>query len=117
VSKGAHKVLLFYCEPCDKEFETRTHHVTISNAWCSSCRFKTERKLSKVLKDAGYDIDTQKTFKWCINDKTGKHCRYDVYLPDLNIVSLTLGHENRQYNFTSLSGNLNIYKNILQLLL
>lgn len=52
---------------------------------CGKCHFsRGEQKISEILDTLSIKYKTEYIFKNCINQKTGRHLRFDFYLPDYN---------------------------------
>jgi len=69
----------FDCITCGNDFKTTLHSITSCNTWCPHCINKTEKVVYEFLNQY-YDVQTQKTFEWCRNEKTGKLFRFDYYI-------------------------------------
>jgi len=53
---------------------------------CPKCvRSIGEEKIENILKEKNINFITQKTFKGCINPKTGYNLRFDFYIPHINL--------------------------------
>lgn len=63
-------------------------HNVYNGQWCPICRFKTQQKLLEWLQCQypDYTIISEATFDWCVWEPTGKKCRYDFYIVELNLI-------------------------------
>lgn len=52
---------------------------------CGCLKSKGEKKVGLLLQKIGVQFEKEKTFKDCVNPKTGHKLRFDFYLPDYNI--------------------------------
>jgi len=87
VSKANGAKFWFYCDKNkDHTFETSIDHITCSGRWCPWCKNKTEDKLFNWLIKLYPAIKRQQKFDWCINQSSGKHLRYDFYIPAKKIL-------------------------------
>ena len=82
VFKSTAKKFIFDCDKCNNEFESRVSHIT-DGSWCPNCRYKTEEKLTKILKEIYPQIKTQAKFDWC---KNIKHLPFDFCLEEQKII-------------------------------
>ena len=82
VFKSTAKKFIFDCDKCNNEFESKLSHIT-DGSWCPNCRYKTEDKLTKILKEFYPEIKTQAKFDWC---KNIKHLPFDFCLEEQKII-------------------------------
>lgn len=87
VFKGSAKKYWFICEN-GHSFDITPNAITTNNGWCSICVWKTQKKLFEWLREQypNYTTVAEKTFNWCIWEPTGKKCRYDFYIPELDLL-------------------------------
>ena len=78
----------------------KIHHYICDSSWdivpnaflngnrCPKCstRSNGEHRIIEWLEDQNINYNREKTFKGCINPDTGKHLRYDFYIPKSNIL-------------------------------
>ena len=82
VFKSSAEKFIFDCDKCNNEFESKLSHIT-DGSWCPNCRYKTEDKLIKILKQIYPLIKTQSKFDWC---KNIKHLPFDFCLEEEKII-------------------------------
>jgi len=80
--KSTAKKFIFDCDKCNNEFESKLSHIT-DGSWCPNCRYKTEEKLTKILKEIYPEIKTQAKFDWC---KNIKNLPFDFCLEEQKII-------------------------------
>jgi len=76
------ELFIFDCDKCDNEFKSKLSHIT-DGSWCPNCRYKTEEKLTKILKEIYPQIKTQAKFDWC---KNIKNLPFDFCLEEQKII-------------------------------
>ncbi|QYB17546.1 hypothetical protein PV-S19_0182 [Pacmanvirus S19] len=81
----SNKKYLFDCDICNHEFETTISSIT-NGSWCPKCKNKTELKLYNVLKDVGYDIESQLRVDWCRNPETNSYLPFDFLLEEYKVI-------------------------------
>ena len=82
VFKSSAEIFIFNCEKCGNEFKSKLCHIT-DGSWCPNCRYKTEEKISLILKAIYPLIRTQTKFDWC---KNIKHLPFDFCLLEQKII-------------------------------
>jgi very-short-patch-repair endonuclease len=82
VFKSSAEVFIFDCDKCKNEFKSKLCHIT-DGSWCPKCRYKTEEKLTTILKEIYPLIKTQVKFHWC---KNIKHLPFDFCLEEQKII-------------------------------
>jgi very-short-patch-repair endonuclease len=82
VFKSSAEKFIFDCGKCKHEFKSRLSHIT-DGSWCPHCRYKTEDKLTKILKEYFPLLITQAKYDWC---KNKKHLPFDFCLEDKKII-------------------------------
>jgi very-short-patch-repair endonuclease len=82
IFKNSAVVALFDCDKCGNEFKSKVYHIS-NGSWCSKCRYKTEEKLTIILREIYPLIKTQAKFDWC---KNIKHLPFDFCLEELKII-------------------------------
>ena len=82
VFKSSAEIFIFDCDKCNNEFKSKLCHIT-DGSWCPNCRYKTEDKLTKILKEIYPLIKTQAKFDWC---KNIKHLPFDFCLKEQKII-------------------------------
>lgn len=82
VFKSSAEICIFDCNKCNNEFKSKLCHIT-DGSWCPNCRYKTEDKLAKILKEFYPEIKTQTKFDWC---KNIKHLPFDFCLEEQKII-------------------------------
>lgn len=75
--------VIIICKEHGRFTQISNHH--LSGNGCMLCKNKTEGKLKKWLEDNEFNIEYQKKFDWCVNNK-GTSLPYDFYIPKLNII-------------------------------
>lgn len=74
---------------CDKKhkFASIISNI-IKDRWCPICKHKTQEKLLEWLRCRypDYTIISEATFDWCTWEPTGKKCRYDFYIVELELL-------------------------------
>ena len=71
-----------FCKKCDKSFP-QTPHSHLAGSGCPLCKFKTQKKLFKVLNKLYPDnVEHEKKYDWC---KGKRHYRFD-YVVNENII-------------------------------
>ena len=76
--KSTNKKFKFDCDNCNTEFRSKLCHIT-DGSWCPNCRYKTEEKLTKFLKQIYPTIKIQSKYDWC---KNIKHLPFDFVLEE-----------------------------------
>lgn len=81
-----HTKVIIFCKKCKLNFiQTPNHH--LRGIGCPICSFsKAELLITQLFNDNNILFKPQKTFKTCINPKTGHNFRYDFYLPFMNLL-------------------------------
>lgn len=82
VFKSTAEKFIFDCDKCKIEFKSKLCHIT-DGSWCPHCRYKTEDKLTKILKEYFPLLITQAKYDWC---KNKKHLPFDFCLEDQKII-------------------------------
>ena len=82
VFKSSSEIFIFDCDKCNNEFKSRVSHIT-DGSWCPNCRYKTEEKLTTILRKIYPLIKTQVKFDWC---KNIKHLPFDFCLEEQKII-------------------------------
>ena len=82
IFKNSAVVALFDCDKCGNEFKSKVYHIS-NGSWCSKCRYKTEEKLTIILREIYPLIRTQAKFDWC---KNIKHLPFDFCLEEQKII-------------------------------
>jgi very-short-patch-repair endonuclease len=82
VFKSSAVKFIFDCDKCNEAFTSKLCHIT-DGSWCPNCRYKTEEKLTKILKEIYPLITTQVKFDWC---KNIKHLPFDFVLEEKKII-------------------------------
>jgi DNA-directed RNA polymerase subunit RPC12/RpoP len=86
LSLMSHENRWFDCKECGCDFETTVASVS-SGHWCPTCKKRTEKKLLRLLwKNFPDAIIYQYDPDWCTNIKTGRHLKFDFYIPSLDII-------------------------------
>lgn len=84
IFKYANTKYVFTCEK-GHEFSILISSVSQGN-WCRACKYKTEEKLYKWLSKHYNNVEREKNFTWCINDKTNRYMPFDFYIEDFNVI-------------------------------
>jgi very-short-patch-repair endonuclease len=82
VFKSSAAKFWFNCDKCSNEFESKLCHIT-DGSWCPKCKYKTEKKLYKNLKEVYSTLESQFKFDWC---KNKKHLPFDFCIPEYKII-------------------------------
>lgn len=78
ILKGTQIKYKFNCNICYNIFDIAVNKITGENNWCSKCKFKTELKLLKYLKEIyKNDVLPQAKFDWC---KNKRHLPFDFLI-------------------------------------
>ena len=86
VFKNSNKKYKFICEH-EHEFEADLGHVS-NDRWCPYCKYKTEQIIFEFLTCIypQYKILRQTKYDWCIWKETGRKCKYDFVIVELNLI-------------------------------
>lgn len=68
--------IIFNCDDCQNEFCSDLNTISKGH-WCPNCKYKTEKKLLKWLKDNYTDIKYQCKYEWCKSKKCSKLLSFD----------------------------------------
>ena len=82
VFKSSAEVFIFDCDKCGNDFKSKLCHIT-DGSWCPNCRYKTEEKLTIILREIYPLIKTQAKFDWC---KSIKHLPFDFVLEEQKVI-------------------------------
>lgn len=82
VFKSSAEIFIFDCNKCSNEFKSKLCHIT-DGSWCPNCRYKTEEKISLILREIYPSIKSQPKFDWC---KNIKHLPFDFVLEEQKII-------------------------------
>lgn len=85
IFKGSEKKIIFNCDVCDNEFESKMYNV-LTGYWCPFCKNKTEGRVQEFLKNEYEDYKYQLRFDWCRYSKTNNIMPFDFGLVDKKIV-------------------------------
>lgn len=87
IIKSKNKKYWFTCEDCENDFFSSLNSIVSKDSWCKYCKNKTEKKLYDWLKtNLKYEIEYQKRFMWCINEKSQKIMPLDFVIEKLKII-------------------------------
>lgn len=87
IIKSKNKKYWFTCDDCGNDFFSTLNNIVNRNSWCKFCKNKTEKKLYTWLgKKLEYDIIYQKSYDWCVNDKTNRKMPFDFVIEDFKII-------------------------------
>lgn len=82
---GSKKLVDVICKKHGKFKQLAGVHMT--GHGCPSCsQSKGEKEISKILKKLNINFISQKKFKKCLNDKTGRLLKFDFYVPSKKLL-------------------------------
>ena len=81
--QDGHVVWHCICD-CGNEIDVCQNNIVRGIQSCGCSKSKGETVISLILNNLNIKFDKEKTFKECINPKTGYPLRFDFYLPDYN---------------------------------
>lgn len=83
--QGIHKTLLVECRKHGVFSTVADDH--LKGSGCPRCSWsKGELQVARVLEQLGLGFETQKSFRDCINPKTGYKLKFDFWIPELKVL-------------------------------
>ena len=74
------------CNICKNDFNTSLNSITNKYSWCPFCKNKSEKFVYEFLLENKFKIIKEVTFKWCKNEKTNYHFRFDFVIESLKLI-------------------------------
>jgi very-short-patch-repair endonuclease/DNA-directed RNA polymerase subunit RPC12/RpoP len=75
----------FKCDDCGTVFKSILYNISRGH-WCPTCKHKTEKLVYKWLSKEEYNVNSQPTYKWCINEETGRYLKFDYSFDDIKVI-------------------------------